>query len=63
MQDVFTEFAILLFATGFIGLIALRLKQALIVGFIAVGVALGPSTLVRADDQIKLFQLFFKRKI
>jgi Kef-type K+ transport system membrane component KefB len=56
MQDVFTEFAILLFVSAFIGLIAVKLKQPLIVGFIAVGVILGPSalSLVTANDQIDL---------
>ena len=56
MHDVFTEFAVLLFFSAFIGLIAIRLKQPLIVGFIAVGIILGPSvlSLVTANDQIDL---------
>lgn len=56
MSDVFSEFALLLFAASVVGLIAIKLKQPLIVGFIAVGVLLGPSVsgLVTANDQVDL---------
>ncbi|MCF6336824.1 MAG: cation:proton antiporter [Gammaproteobacteria bacterium] len=54
--DVFTEMAVLLLVAAVIGAIGLRLRQPLIVAFIAVGVVVGPSVLgwVSANDQIDL---------
>ncbi len=54
--DVFTEMAVLLLVAAVIGAIGLRLRQPLIVAFIAVGVVVGPSVLgwVSANDQVDL---------
>ncbi len=54
--DVFTEMAVLLLVAAIIGAIGMRLRQPLIVAFIAVGVLVGPSVLgwVSANDQIDL---------
>jgi Kef-type K+ transport system membrane component KefB len=54
--DVFTEMAVLLLVAAVIGAIGMRLRQPLIVAFIAVGVLVGPSALgwVSANDQIDL---------
>jgi len=54
--DVFTEMAVLLLVAAVIGAIGLRLRQPLIVAFIAVGVIVGPSVLgwVSANDQVDL---------
>ncbi len=54
--DVFTEMAVLLLVAAVIGAIGIRLRQPLIVAFIAVGVLVGPSALgwVSANDQIDL---------
>ncbi len=54
--DVFTEMAVLLLVAAVIGAIGVRLRQPLIVAFIAVGVLVGPSALgwVSANDQIDL---------
>ncbi len=54
--DVFTEMAALLLMAAVIGAIGLRLRQPLIVAFIAVGVLVGPSVLgwVSANDQVDL---------
>ncbi len=54
--DVFTEMAVLLLVAAVIGAIGMRLRQPLIVAFIAVGVLVGPSVLgwVSANDQIDL---------
>ncbi len=56
ITDVFSQTALILFIASVIGLIAIKLKQPLIVGFIAVGILLGPSSLgwVAANDQIDL---------
>ncbi len=43
LELIFTEIAVILGVSAVLGLIAARLKQPLIVAFIAVGVALGPS--------------------
>ena len=54
--DVFTEMAVLLLVAAVIGAIGVRLRQPLIVAFIAVGILLGPSVLgwVTANDQVDL---------
>ncbi len=54
--DVFTEIAVLLLVASVIGAIGVRLRQPLIVAFIAVGVLVGPSVLgwVSANDQVDL---------
>ncbi|MCR9186657.1 MAG: cation:proton antiporter [Halieaceae bacterium] len=58
--DVFTEIAVLLLFAAFVGAIGVRLRQPLIVAFIAVGIMVGPSMLgwVTADDQIDLLAQF-----
>ena len=55
-SDVFTEIAVLLLLAAVIGAIGVRLRQPLIVAFIAVGVLVGPSILgwVSANDQVDL---------
>jgi len=55
-SDVFTEIAVLLLMAAAIGAIGVRLRQPLIVAFIAVGILVGPSLLgwVSADDQVDL---------
>ena len=54
--DVFTELAVLLLLAAVIGAIGVRLRQPLIVAFIAVGILVGPSVLgwVSAHDQVDL---------
>ncbi|MCF6211472.1 MAG: cation:proton antiporter [Gammaproteobacteria bacterium] len=54
--DVFTEIAVLLLVASVIGAIGVRLRQPLIVAFIAVGVLVGPSVLgwVSANEQVDL---------
>jgi len=58
--DVFTEMAVLLLVAATIGAIGVRLRQPLIVAFIAVGILVGPSilNLVSANDQIDLLAKF-----
>ena len=55
-NDIFTEIAALLFLAAVFGAIGLRLKQPLIVSFIALGIFVGPSgiEMVSADSQIDL---------
>jgi len=56
-SDVFTEMAVLLLlVAAVIGVVGVRLRQPLIVAFIAVGILAGPSILgwVSANDQIDL---------
>ena len=55
-SDVFTEIAVLLLVAAVIGAIGMRLRQPLIVTFIAVGILVGPSVLgwVSANDQVDL---------
>jgi Kef-type K+ transport system membrane component KefB len=55
-SDIFTEIAALLFLASLFGVIGLRLKQPLIVSFIALGIFVGPSglELVSANDQVDL---------
>lgn len=54
--DIFTEMAVLLLLAAGVGTIGVRLRQPLIVAFIAVGILVGPSVLgwVSANDQIDL---------
>lgn len=56
INDVFSQIGLMLFIASVIGIVAIRLKQPLIVGFIAVGILLGPSGFgwVEANDQIDL---------
>ncbi|NMC75021.1 MAG: cation:proton antiporter [Geobacteraceae bacterium] len=56
MEKVYTEFALLLLASAGAGFLALRLRQPLLIGYIAVGIIAGPSVLgwVTAQDQIDL---------
>ncbi|MGB5475336.1 MAG: cation:proton antiporter family protein [Gammaproteobacteria bacterium] len=58
--DVFTEMAVLLLLAAGVGAIGVRLRQPLIVSFIAVGILVGPSVLawVSANDQIDLLAKF-----
>jgi len=58
--DVFTEMAALLLLAAAVGGLGVRLRQPLIVAFIAVGVLVGPSMLgwVSANDQIDLLAKF-----
>lgn len=55
-NDVFFQIAVILFVASVVGFVAIKLKQPLIVGFIAVGIILGPSALgwVQANDQVDL---------
>ena len=55
-NDVFTEISALLFLAALFGAVGLRLKQPLIVSFIALGIFVGPSgiEMVSADSQIDL---------
>lgn len=55
-SDVFTEMAVLLLLAAVVGAIGVRLRQPLIVAFIAVGILVGPSGLgwVSANDQVDL---------
>jgi Kef-type K+ transport system membrane component KefB len=56
LSDAFTEMAVLLMVASVIGAIGMRLRQPLIVAFIAVGILVGPSVLgwVSANDQVDL---------
>ncbi len=58
--DVFTEMAVLLLLAAAVGAICIRLRQPLIVAFIAVGIIVGPSMLgwVSANDQVDLLAKF-----
>ena len=58
--DVFTEMAVLLLFAAAVGAVGVRLRQPLIVAFIAVGILVGPSVLgwVSANDQIDLLAKF-----
>jgi Kef-type K+ transport system membrane component KefB len=51
-HDVFQQFAALLLLSALIGLIATRLRQPLIVAFIAVGILVGPSLLGWVDESV-----------
>ena len=54
--DIFTEIAVLLLLAAAVGALGVRLRQPLIVSFIAVGILVGPSVLgwVSANDQVDL---------
>jgi Kef-type K+ transport system membrane component KefB len=56
VSNVFYEFATLLLASALVGLIAVHLRQPLIVAFIIVGILAGPSAFdwVRSHEQIDL---------
>jgi len=58
--DVFTEMAVLLLFAAAVGALCVRLRQPLIVAFIAVGILVGPSVLgwVSANDQVDLLAKF-----
>lgn len=58
--DLFTEMAVLLLFASVVGALGVRLRQPLIVAFIAVGILVGPSVLgwVSANDQIDLLAKF-----
>ncbi len=58
--DIFTEMAVLLLIAAAVGAVGVRLRQPLIVSFIAVGILVGPSVLglVSANDQIDLLAKF-----
>lgn len=58
--DPFTELAVLLLAAALAGALGVRLRQPLIVAFIAVGIVAGPSMLgwVSANDQVDLLAKF-----
>jgi Kef-type K+ transport system membrane component KefB len=58
--DVFTEMAVLLLLAAAVGALGVRLRQPLIVAFIAVGILVGPSVLgwVSANDQVDLLAKF-----
>lgn len=54
--DIFSEMAVLLLMAACIGVVGVRMRQPLIVAFIAVGILVGPSVLgwVSVNDQIDL---------
>jgi len=54
--DIFTEMAVLLLLAAGVGAVGVRLRQPLIVAFLAVGILVGPSVLgwVSANDRIDL---------
>lgn len=56
MENVYAEFALLLIASAGAGFLALRMRQPLLIAYIAVGIVAGPSVLgwVTAHDQIDL---------
>jgi len=58
--DIFTEMAVLLLVAAAVGALGVRLRQPLIVAFIAVGILVGPSVLgwISANDQIDLLAKF-----
>ncbi|WP_372883117.1 cation:proton antiporter [Psychromonas sp.] len=56
IDDIFSIIALILFIASILGMLAIKLKQPLIVSFIAVGIILGPSSLgwVTVNDQLDL---------
>lgn len=56
MHQIFTEFSLLLIISAFAGMIALWLKQPVLIAYIVVGIVVGPAVLglVGAHDQIDL---------
>lgn len=66
VQSPFTEFALLLLIAAAVGVLAVRLRQPVLVAWIAVGIAVGPAglELVSVQDQIdRLAQLAFTSAI
>lgn len=57
VHDAFIEIVVLLLAAAIVGVISLRLRQPLIIGFIAVGLLVGPSGLkwIQSTEQIRVF--------
>jgi len=57
LYDPYTELVILLLAAAVVGVIALRLRQPLIIGFIVVGILVGPAglNLIKSTHQIHMF--------
>lgn len=55
-DNIFTEIAVLLLAAAFVGAFCIKLKQPLILGYILIGILVGPSMLgwVTSRDQIDL---------
>jgi len=60
MQHPFGEIALLLLVCAFAGAVAVRLRQPVLIAYIAVGIVVGPSflALVQAHDQIDLLAQF-----
>ncbi|NDP47332.1 MAG: cation:proton antiporter [Sulfuriferula multivorans] len=56
MDNIYQEFALLLAVSAFVGALAVRLRQPLLVGYIIVGIVVGPAVFgwVTAHDQIDL---------
>jgi Kef-type K+ transport system membrane component KefB len=56
LHQIFTEFSLLLIISAFAGMIALWLKQPVLIAYIVVGIVVGPAVLglVGAHDQIDL---------
>lgn len=56
LPDIFTQVAVLLFFAACVGAVGIRMKQPLIVAYIAVGIIAGPSvlSLVSVNDQVDL---------
>ncbi len=56
MDSIYQEFALLLAVSAFVGALAVRLRQPLLVGYIIVGIVVGPAVFgwVSAHDQIDL---------
>ena len=57
IEGVFNQFAILLLVAAVIGFIGTRLKQPLVVSFIAVGILVGPSALGWVDGHEPMMEL------
>lgn len=57
MISLYQEIALLLITTAMLGLLALRLRQPLIVGYLVIGIAVGPSLLnwTGAHEPLQLF--------
>lgn len=56
IDDIFSSIALILFIASILGILAIKLKQPLIVSFIAVGIILGPSSLglVTVNNELDL---------
>jgi len=57
IHDIFGELVVLLLIAAIIGALALRFRQPVVIGFILVGILIGPSGVywIKAKDQIHLF--------